>query len=185
MMNEAIDLVATWLADGTHGVNALLPSVPRKAGDAEPPPIASILASTRSGMAARGNIPSKAALYPALVVAQDGRAELDLANWPTTWDCPSFPIGILYLAREVESDVGVRDANYTIRAILRSLYRLIGPDVAAAVTARNNVYGNSSIAVSYMGGVELIDTVSEIDDGVILGGVKVKLRVRDNSPGGA
>jgi hypothetical protein len=184
MIVEIPDLIGEWLQNATHGVNALIPGVPRKAGDAAPDAITSFLISTRSGLAARAKLPNDPALYPLLVIGQDGPAGIDVSIRQGVWDSENFPLSVGYCVREVLSEVGVRDAGYTMRAVMRSIWRLFDPDNAAGAAARNNIHGNSSIAVQSLTKMDIVDTVAELEDALILGAVRIELRVRDNQPGG-
>lgn len=176
MIVECVDLVAEWLADGTNGVNALLPAVPRKAGDVQPASLAAILAETRNGEVARGKFPQATTSYPALVVTVEGDIAIPPDVRTAKWEA-LVPVSMLYAVRQVASELGTRDAGYTLRAVLRSIWKLEDPANAAA-RVRNNIT---------LQGIERIDwlaSAAELEDVVVLGGVRVVWRVVDTQPGG-
>lgn len=184
MRVEVVDCIGEWLQDATYGVNNLLSAVPRKSGDAAPPNVVSFLLDTRSLEAALARLPIDVAGYPALLIGMDGKAEIDVSIRGNAWDSLDFPLAIAYGVREVQAEVGVRDAGYTFRAVMRSLWKLFDPGLTAAATARNNVHTNSSIAIQSLTKMAIDDTVAELGDAVVLGAVRIQLRVRDNLPGG-
>lgn len=123
MIVETLDIVGTWLGHVTHGVNALLPSVPRLGGHAAPPALASIGLEVTSGLVALDQFPNDLTT-PALYVAQAEDATYGLEFEQQVWDAESIGIGIAYLTREGDTARAVRDALYSLVAVRESLRRL-------------------------------------------------------------
>lgn len=67
-------MLADWCSGATHGVNALLPTVPRDTDDPVPPALGLITAEADNGTAARSQLPST---RPCLVVSCDHTLDLD------------------------------------------------------------------------------------------------------------
>ena len=180
MRVEVVDLTAEWLADATYGVNALLAAVPRKAGDAAPPNVAQIYAETRQPEVARGVFPQAAALYPLLVVSQPQDAPFAVAIRNAKWESEAYPVAIAYAIRKQASDVAIRDAGYTLRAVMRSLYQLENPFIAQAVAARTR----NDITLQGISGFSRAAPQAPVEDVQVLDGILVHWRVVDTTPGG-
>jgi hypothetical protein len=171
---ETVERVATWLGHATHGVNALLPGVPRIGADAEPPAVAAILNERQHGNAARGHLPADQ-LTPALLVSFAEDASYDLALEQSVADVQLLVVGIAYAIRDVDSEEAVRHGYYTMVAVRRSLRRLFVTGVAADRT---------------VGTVTLVQPVSlrqspawtPIEDVVVTSALLAGYFVRDTAP---
>lgn len=184
MLVEVPDLVAEWLRHPQYGVNALLPSVPRNGLDREPPPLRCVLAETRSGDVARGTFPNDPLAYPLLAVWIPREVAISTTVRQGKWDVPSLPVRIAYAVRAVDSERGLTDAGYTIRAILRSLWAFEDGSNTTAVAARRR----NSITIQGLsdrdGDLSLMPASAPLPDVYVLGGLTVGLRVVDTAPGG-
>lgn len=184
MIVEAVDIIADWLADATNGVNALLPGVARGHGDAVPPNVVSIFAETRNGEVARGKLPEETTptLYPALVVARPNTTGLITAVRTNRWD-GAVELAISYAVRQVVSDLALRQAGYTIRAVLRSLWRLEDGALAAANTARSPA-GLDITLRGFDDGWQILGVEGPFEDKIVLASLVVRLNLEDTKPGG-
>jgi len=116
-------LLATWLADATYGVNALLAGVPRLAGHDAPPAVGSILTATDHGHLA-WVLPSRDdEEYPGpyLTITRPEAVELEGEQQTVDQD-DELSLAIRYATYDLEA--GARDADYTMRAVRRSLAEL-------------------------------------------------------------
>jgi hypothetical protein len=122
-------MVTAWLGHESHGVNALLPSVPRLKldGDEDPePPAVEIFNDVDFTVmdSAAGII--KPPTVPSLVVVSDGMMRDDEVAQPkkvgheVPWD-----VGVGYYADGYREE-GIVAGNYTLRAVLQSLVRFHG-----------------------------------------------------------
>lgn len=136
MRLEVVRIVADWLADGTNGVNALLPGIPLDGGDSTPPVIASIVDETRSGVAARRHFPEDHPT-PALFVFTGRDARL-MGEVHTHLRDAEISVTIGYVQKAATTENGLRDAFYTMRAVERSLKKLQEQANEASRT-RNNI----------------------------------------------
>lgn len=135
MIVEPVRIVTSWLQDPAHGVNALLPSTPRYAGDAEPPPVLTFVDATSDPSVALGFVPGP---YPAIGVHLATTIEkwqARLSDDLMVHNAGDGELGVV--VRLVTDDVEPADAfvmaGYRLRTIARSLRRLMG---APGFTAR-------------------------------------------------
>ncbi|MFA6165391.1 MAG: hypothetical protein WC700_02160 [Gemmatimonadaceae bacterium] len=135
----AVQLIANALADSTIGVNAVLDSIPR--GDHRRPPNVQVYDETRVGWVSRLELaeePPEGTALPGLVVVLGGPIGWQSKGRPTR-DAPSqtanqITVGLHYLTRETETEVGVTDAILTLRAARGVLNILAQPDFVALRT---------------------------------------------------
>lgn len=139
MILETVRINADWLADATNGVNAMLATVPRDAGDPQPAAVA-VRDATRDGVVGRRQIPHASSGAPELFVnfEPDGLTDMDPEVWTTYRDCDALPISIRYVVENAATEAAMRDAYYTLRAAQKSLRRL-NENTNAAATVRNQV----------------------------------------------
>jgi hypothetical protein len=119
---HVVERVATWLANGTYGVNALLPGVPRIGADAQPPNVA-ILDERQHGPAARGQF-KRDQSFPVVMVRVPDDVELRPVLDFAVRDAPNLSVLIAYGTKNQDSAAAARDTYYTMTAIERSLQRL-------------------------------------------------------------
>lgn len=145
MKLEILRIIADELADGTHGVNALLSTVPRDAGDPEPPALHAIYDETRKGWLARGELPEElkaATENPFLVVTMLGDLDFGGRSRPSN-DAgglvrATFRVTVQYVTHQAFTERGEQDGLYTGRAVRSVLQQLFSPARAAA-RERNGV----------------------------------------------
>lgn len=169
MITETVRIIADWLAHGTYGVNAYLPSVPREAGITQAANV-TIYDETRHPEVARGQVPDS---LPALLVTT-------LAT-PVDQQSPNvqpFPadstvsIGIRYATQASNTANATNDMAQIARAIPKSLRALWTTTAGQTARVRNQV-----------GLYEMRDYRIEFyqtnDDVTVLCGAMLTLRVRD------
>src|SRR5690349_8344612 len=120
MFTDPLRQVNTWLSNATNGVNALLASVPKDAGDATPASVTIVDAATEAWVA-RGVIDrSKVGAGPLLLVqaANDGDATLFQNE---TRQGTQLEVLIRFAVRKTATDDGFFQAWSTLRAAARSL----------------------------------------------------------------
>ncbi len=177
MIVETVDLIAEWLDDATNGVNAKLTGVDILSGDIRPPDIQSILAETRNSEVARDRFPQDPKHYPALTVTVHDRFALDVSIRNDKWVALSFPVAIGYAIRKDDTKVGLREWEYTARAVLQSLYTLEDPTNAASRTRHNVTLGGIT-------SIDLLPAAAPHEDVFVVGGILTGWRVSDTTPGG-
>lgn len=122
MILHVVERVATWLGNGTYGVNALLPGVPRISPDTQPPNV-TILDERQHGAAARGQF-KRDQTFPVLMVRVPDDVELRPALDFAVRDAPNLSVLIAYATKNQDSAAAARDTYYTMTALERSLQRL-------------------------------------------------------------
>jgi hypothetical protein len=134
MLLYATDLLATWLADAVHGVNALRTTVPRMGADTVPPAV-SIVTMYRDADAARVLAPVAAASLPCLQLT--GGNQPPMRRTPGAQPYPAdlmVEVGIRYRpSPALAPDRALRDAEYTMIALERSITRLFTTAAGEAV----------------------------------------------------
>lgn len=137
MIVEAVTIVRAWFEDPTHGVNALLPAIPRFPGHAAPGAILTFADQTENPEVALGGVPGP---YPAIGVHladHDEKWMARLSDDPVVHDAGDGDVGVVarYCTDNVESADAFKVAGYTLRAMALSLRRLMGLPGAAARVA--------------------------------------------------
>lgn len=184
MIVESIDIIADWFADGTYGVNALLGAVPRGHSDTAPPNLANIFAETRNDEVAEGKLPEEQAptIYPALIITRPETIGIITPVRTARWDGQT-EILIGYAVREVASAKGLRNCGYTLRAALRSLWKLEDPSIAAAQAARSPAGLNITLR-GFDEQWRLLGVQAPMEDKTVLGGLIIRVNMEDTLPGG-
>jgi hypothetical protein len=142
MIADAVVIVADWLADGTHGVAALLASVPKDFGWPTPS-TPTIYNETQHPEVARGQVPDT---LPALIVTSDPQAFTSSAPSVRPYPGDVFvTLQVRYAIANGETDEGVVDTSVMLRAIRKSLGRLVTVGVAVPVQVR----GAAALFVAY------------------------------------
>lgn len=136
MIVEAVTIVRLWFEDPTHGVNALLPTIPRFPGHAQPPAIVTFADQTEDPAVALGDVPGP---YPAIgvhIADHDEKWMARLSDDPVVHDAGDGDVGVVarYCTTDIESPQAFLMAGYTLRAMALSLRRLMGfPGATARV----------------------------------------------------
>jgi hypothetical protein len=167
MLIEVVHTIATWLADSTHGVNALRTSVPRYSGDAVPPAV-TVVQTFRDPESARGQAPLTG--LPALEVGlfQDPAQEMAPSVRPYPAD-GEVTAQVRYLAaKTTATDQAVRDAALTLRCAARTL-------------AHFGVGGFSvnDVQLLTVSGIRTLAMYSDAADTIVTGALVVTVRARD------
>lgn len=136
MILEVARICSDWFQHEEHGVNALLPSTPRDAGDVEPPRIRSFLDFTRHDDAVLLQ-PVEGTQLPALQLRVRFADRLE-AQTPTPLAECVADLFVRITTADHEAARAHQDQLYTLRACLRSFRRLLLNEHAAART-RNQV----------------------------------------------
>lgn len=176
MILEALRIVKNALSDGTIGVNAQLPGVPRDGTDPQPASVALIAESTSNFSAAiEGLLPDVDAQYPCLMLCP-GLTPGD--DEPVTKAGPlqdgSVEVLIRYGAKDPDAAAGNRDASYTLRAVRRSLNQL--QMAAEATRLLNGIY------FMYFEGWTPIPFWQLPSGLTITNALRVRMRMRDTLP---
>jgi hypothetical protein len=124
---ESVRMVAAWLDDATHGVNAILATLPRDGADTLAPDV-TVLSEVDSERAALGRPadtqdeldPTPA---PVLAVSAFGGDDASPATVRPIGD-GTVRVLVRYEARNVSAALGRRDAYYTLRAVQQCLRAL-------------------------------------------------------------
>lgn len=168
-MNEAIRVVADWFEHGTHGINALLASVPRDGGDPLPANV-SVYDETRDNRIARGRVPETG--LPAVLVSSRTARVLDESR---VTDDGFFAVDLVvqFAGKDIDAYKAKRDGNYTLRAAMWSLRRLRRQDASSASRLRNQV------ALIDLGPMLLDPWTEGTEDTWVVGGFVVPTTWRD------
>lgn len=179
MILEPIRVVADWLASGDTGaasVNTLLPLVGRDGGDPAPPSIADVCDETRDAWVARGRLPKPTPTLPLLAVSLVEASELD-PEMMGSYRRGTVTLSVRYFANKSDAVTGTRDAHYTMRAVRRSVRRLMN-ESAAAVTARTR----GTIYVESCTQMTEAPVWDAQDDAISTGALTLRLTIRDQEP---
>jgi hypothetical protein len=131
---EIARIVSEWFQHPEHGVNALLASTPRDAGDAVPPEIERFMDFTLDNEAALAQVPAET---PALQLRVRFSDRIEGQMPSQIAEC----VADIYVRVTVKDDQAARgqaDVLYTLRTCLRSFRRLMLNENHAART-RNQV----------------------------------------------
>lgn len=165
MIGEVSQLVAAWLGDATHGVGALLASVPRSGSDPLPT-TPTIIEETTDDRLGRGRLPETG--YPYLAVSAERVDAID-ENVVTDDGYFAAAVRVEYLNKGSAPDTLKRDGNYVLRAAVWSIRRLMRQDAGASGRLRNQ------IAVVRVGPIAMEPWVEQMSDGTILGGFVLQI----------
>ena len=173
MKIETLRVIAEWLDDATYGVNALLPNVPLDGSDTVPPDVF-VLNAADDPHAALDQIPTDVDELPALIVTLYTSPVDQVVPASQPWP-PDAQVDVVirYAGRNVQSEIGVRDESYTMRAVWRSVALLMTTSAGLTARSRNSV---QVVGVSAMRELTLDRPHA---DAVMTGAVLVTCRVRD------
>lgn len=183
MRIETLRIVGDWLARDDYGVNAYLTQVPRDAGDPVPPQIASwqgeqlaVFDATRHvWVAERQDAPAVPSLY---VIGEDvisltGEASPDGQVRRTV---TPIIVTVRYLTARSDTVAALRDGEYTLRAVVRSLKELfLNANDAARIR-------NGACLTAMVDPVTYAPVVESIGNHRVAGGVVLNLDGRDADP---
>jgi len=170
-MIEPVRILADWLEDATHGVNAKLATVPRDVGDAQPPAV-TVYDETRDDRIARGRVADPEDTLPAVYVTLRNAALLPESQ---VMDDGFFNADLLirYVTRQSDASRAKQEAFYTLRAAAWSVRRLHRLDGSHASRTRNSVVLTRVLTVSYE------PTLEEVEDALLVGTLIVPCEWRD------
>lgn len=175
MILQTIERVATWLGNGTYGVNPLLPGVPRLGTDPVPPAVVAILDERQHQSAARGQV-SRDQQYPVLLVMLAEDVEFDIRLEQGVRDAPSLPLVIAYAVQESASNVGSQAAFYTMVAVEQSLRQLFYGGGTAADRA------SGAVRLVRPAGLHHVKLNAPLGDLLLVTAIRAAYYVRDTSP---
>jgi hypothetical protein len=174
VQQEAIRMVADWLADATNGVNALLLVVPVEAGDV-PDPV-TVNDSTRHPWVSRDEVPHEKFAANAPILAVSLFDQLAVRNNPQllvqAWGDADLVLAIRYISSHSDSAVAERYASYTMRAARGSL-SLLGRQENLASRERNKV------RIKQVQDVNVVPVNAVVQDVTVLGGLSVSLAMQE------
>jgi hypothetical protein len=167
-----------WFQNATYGVNALAAAVPRDAGDSAPPTVAYFNDESRDPRVAEGYPP---ALLPAVVVQLIGQAQW-AGEVQTVIRDGKVSLLIRYLANArtdgagtANMALGITDASYTMRGIVKSIRQWLDNANYAART-------RNGIAVLAADKIMPWNVSRNETDNIIVGNLVLTCDVRDTAP---
>lgn len=173
MILQTIERVATWLGNGTYGVNALLAGVPRIGSDTLPANV-TILDERQHQSATRGQF-KRDQTFPVLVVRVPDEFALDeMINYAVR-DAPVIPVQISYATKNQDTAAGARDGFYTMHALEKCLHALWTNGVQADRT-------QGPISLVMPKGLRHISLYTPLGDTMETTGIIASYYVRDTSP---
>lgn len=172
MILEPVRLIADFLdasgqfAGSGYGVNTYLASVPRDNGDAQPSNV-TVADETRNSDVARGDLPTT---LPAVIVTT---REIDpLDGQVATYSRDGVvEVVIRYAASRADTKAALRDASYTLRAVLRSLRQF-----NATTRTRNSLDVYSCLSL------KVVSMWTPTESAVVTGAIVGRWQFRDNVP---
>lgn len=172
---ETLRIVTDYLNDPTNGVNAMLATLPHDVGDTLQT-VQAIVDETRNGVAARERFPQPTTPGPVITVSIVKPATVHTSLDDAYRDCDDVPVAIRYAdVNDVASETGTMQAMYAMRAVLKSMKRLMsGPP---GPRQRNSVE-----LANVHDDVTMVPTFQDIEDKVVTGGLVFHFYVRDMAP---
>jgi hypothetical protein len=174
MILETIRAVTDWLNNATYGVNAKLSTVTRDGGDPAVDSIQLITDETRNFEVAIRKIPATPRPNISVFLAND--VDMSPKEFSGTRN-GDVTVIIRYAVDENNTNSGLRDAYYTMRAVIASLkdFNSNGPAPEFA-RSRNGV---QIIAITEMVEMQPFQTP---EDTAISTGLRITFEVRDTQP---
>ena len=167
MLLETVQTVAGWLDAPGTGVNALLPSVPRYAGDAVPPTV-TVVQAFRNGDAARGQAPQTGLPVLEVGLFQDPSQE----TAPTVRPFPAdgeVQVHVRYIAaKSTDTALVLRQTALTLRAASKA--------IGAAAIGGTTV---NELQIITVGAIRTLAMFVADGDTVVTGALVATVRVRD------
>ena len=183
MRLEAQRILGDWLKDATYGINQYIPTVPRDGGDPQPPLIATwdttdlaIFNETEHLWVAERKDPPA---YPAIFIMLEGPVEVEGEATPdgqirTT----TSPLTIVarYITANSDTVMAMREAEYTLRALVRSIRELMKNENRAS-RVRNSIGLEASLnPLVYF---PVVETIGQCR---VSGAVGMNIEARDAAP---
>lgn len=183
MRLEAQRIIGDWLKHASYGINQYIPTVPRDGGDPQPPLIATwnttdlaIFNETEHVWVAERKDPPA---VPCIYIMVEGPVEVEGEATPdgqirTT----TSPLTVVarYITANTDTVVAMRDAEYTLRALVRSLRELM-KNANRASRVRNSIALEASLdPLVYFPVVEAVGQFR------VTGAVGMNIEARDASP---
>ena len=183
MRIETVRITADWLKRSDFGVNHYLSLVPRDAGDPKPPAIpeqedagTAIFDETRHPWVADKQDPP---IFPCIYITGEGGIEMEGEPTPDG-QIRETVAPLVVIARYVTNDAdtmrAIRDAEYTLRAILRSLRELVKNTNFAART-RNDI-----CVIQMLDPAIYFPVIEAVGDSRVTGAIGINYQVRDAAP---
>lgn len=174
MILEPDRMTAEWFRGATNGINALLSSTPRDAGDPQPANVATITDETSNGEAARGELPTT---MPCVAVSVDVIEDLDGQVQQVTAD-GRVKLRIRIGVENANSAEAVRDLSYYVRTVQRSFRRFMASDASDAARTRNGIYLETCLDMK----AAIVWTKDQPGGPIVAGYVFPTLQLRDLVP---
>lgn len=178
MVLSGLRIIVEALNSGVYGVNEQLERVPVDTGDAQPPPIVSVLDLTRDvevltlGVNGLGGIAP-----PALICAPEDPAVMagEIEGAGIRRDGEAVSYSVAYATREPDLADACRNGLYTMRAIEQVIGHLMKTSNIADRT-RNGVVLQSCVEISY--GL----VVENLTDGTVTAALSATFQPRNTNP---
>lgn len=173
----ASHLLATWLADATNGVNAALAAVPRLPGDAQPPDV-TISQAVRDKETTLGKAPLTGLPALQIMPAQRPMQRMSPSVRPYPSDV-SLTVTMRYCAeKQLDAAEALRDTEYTMLAVERSITRLFSDRVAAGPALRQAIRASYEVEFLYAESSEWDTGYESLPDVLVTGLMHVTIRGR-------
>lgn len=183
MRLETQRIFVDWFKHATFGINSYIPTVPRDAGDPQPPFIAAwdtddlaVFDETRHLWVAEKKDPPA---LPAIYVMGEGSLDVSGEPYPNgeirVTEAP-YVLVVRYITSVRDTVQAIREGEYTLRALLRSTRELM-KNVNVDSRTRNGV------CVEIMDDpVSYLPVVETVGQSRVSGAVVMNLQIRDGSP---
>lgn len=177
MRLETVRIIAEWLQDATNGVNTKLASVPRDEGDPVPPSIEAIYDVTRHDWVVLRDDPPK---VPCLYVMSEGGVLMTGEEMTGTFreTQEPFAITVRYVRQGgVSLAAATRDGDYTLRAVMRSVFELMkGTNVARRT--------RNSVCITTLDRATYVPIIEDVGNQQVTGAAVLEFTIRDAAPTG-
>lgn len=174
MILEADRIVATWLADVTHGINALLASTPLDGSDVRPTNLLTVSDETNNEDAARSQLPAATGL-PVCFVETDSITDLDGQVVTVTRD-GKLKLRIRIALSNPNTAAGRRDMSYYMRTAMRSLRKLFDAD--PSLRTRNSIYLETCDSMAEA----IVGPTDQTESAIVNGYIIPTIQLRDLAP---
>jgi hypothetical protein len=172
MILETLRVVTDALAHESYGVNATLASLPLDGDDVRPEAPATIKDSTRDAIVARNRVNDE---LPSLtVLLDDGTVDMD-GEVQTSYRDADINVVIQYLGKNIDSDGGLADGFYMLRAVERTIRTLM-------LNENANDRTRNGIQLLQVNSIRHAPGFASANDALAAGELSVSFRVRDTAP---
>ena len=171
---ELLAMITDGLQNGSVGINAMIPTVPRDGGHAAPPNIATFLSEGTNAEASRGRHPepSDTIVYPIVNVVLLEDPEITGEVYTTFQDAKCRLLAIVAVDQK-DSVLGTQQVRYLGRALRKSINRILIDDT---LRVRNQIEIISVTSLREM------RAGKNENDTKITTGLEIACDVRDNQP---